>query len=227
MRQARRPTRPAGFTLIELLVVISVILLLAALVAPMIQRSLAMAMRSSCQTNLRQLGVATQMYANAWGLYILPAFPTYTNPVITFRHAPGFDYWWHGVGREGGLWPAFIIDVKAFVCPENDAVNPMASCSYTHNWAPWNGVDNVTPAARKVQKVQDPDRTIIYTESYNPVIWDWQWADGSGSLFHRLLDRHGSGNAKGPNCLYMDGHADHRIRLQLEIPDFTPIDDHE
>lgn len=229
MSKSRRPTAAGagnrrGFTLIELLVVMSVIMLLAALLSPLIRRSISMAVRTQCQTNLRQLGVGNQMYSNNWDMYILPAHYT---PHQSLIHAPGFPYWWHGVGRKGGLWPEYVNDPKAFVCPNNDSVNPMAACSYTHNWAPWNIIPNVCPAQRKVQKVGEPQTTITFTESYNPVIWDWLYADGSGSLFPRLLDRHGTGYAKGPNCLYMDGRADFRIRLELGIPDFSPISDHD
>ncbi len=218
-----------AFTLIELLVVIAVITLLAALVSPLIRSSIALAASTQCKSNLRQLGAAMQMYSNNWDLYILPAYYTYPwgSSSTAIEHAPGFMYWWHGVGRKGALWPDYANDRKVFVCPETDATNPMASCSYTHNWAPWNGIPNVTPAEKRVQKVADPQRTIIVTESYNPVIWDWRREDGSGSLFNRLLDRHGSGDRKGPNCLYMDQHSDHRVRLKLDIPDFTPINDHE
>ena len=167
-----RTAHRGGFTLIELLVVMAVIMLLAALVSPMIRRSISLAVRTQCQTNLRQIGVGMQMYSNNWGMFILPAWRTYSNPKIGYEHAPGFTYWWHGIGRRGNIWPEYVNDRKSFVCPNNDSTDPMHSCSYTHNWAPWNGVPSVTPAQRKVAKVDDPQHTIVVTESYNPVIWD-------------------------------------------------------
>ena len=224
--RTRRTGAPSAFTLIELLVVMAVIMMLAALLSPMIRQSVSLAARTQCIGQLKQLGVGMQMYSNNWDMHILPAYRTYSDPKETFVHAPGFDYWWHGVGREGYLWPNYVNDVKVFICPNNTSSNPQHSCSYTHNWAPWNGVPDVTEAQRKVQRVDDPTRTIVVTESYNPVIWDWQYKDGSGSLFPRLLDRHGSGDNKGCCCLYIDGRADFRVRLKLDIPDFTPINDH-
>ena len=51
-----------AFTLIELLAVMAVVALLAALVLPALSRSKGSAQRIRCFSNLRQLGVATQMY---------------------------------------------------------------------------------------------------------------------------------------------------------------------
>ena len=51
-----------GFTLIELLVVIAVIAILAALLLPTLARSKDSAKRVRCVSNLRQLGLAAQLY---------------------------------------------------------------------------------------------------------------------------------------------------------------------
>lgn len=51
-----------AFTLVELLVVLSVIAILAALVLPVLSRSKSSARRIQCVSNLRQLGLAGQMY---------------------------------------------------------------------------------------------------------------------------------------------------------------------
>jgi prepilin-type N-terminal cleavage/methylation domain-containing protein/prepilin-type processing-associated H-X9-DG protein len=52
-----------GFTLIELLVVISIIALLAAILFPVFLRAREKARAASCQSNLKQLGLAVLQYA--------------------------------------------------------------------------------------------------------------------------------------------------------------------
>src|SRR3954462_9321456 len=54
--------RKQGFTLIELLVVIAIIAILASILFPVFARARENARRSSCQSNLKQLGLAFAQY---------------------------------------------------------------------------------------------------------------------------------------------------------------------
>ncbi len=56
--------RKCGFTLVELLVVIAVIAILAALALPALARAKKQAQRTVCLSNLKQVGVGIQLYAD-------------------------------------------------------------------------------------------------------------------------------------------------------------------
>jgi prepilin-type N-terminal cleavage/methylation domain-containing protein/prepilin-type processing-associated H-X9-DG protein len=56
-------SKKKGFTLIELLVVIAIIALLAAILFPVFGRARENARKATCQSNLKQIGLAMQMYS--------------------------------------------------------------------------------------------------------------------------------------------------------------------
>ncbi len=78
--------RGKGFTLIELLVVIAIIAILAAILFPVFARARAQARRSVCLSNLKQLGMATLMYAQDYD-GVLPVEPTNGNPHLGLTRA--------------------------------------------------------------------------------------------------------------------------------------------
>jgi prepilin-type N-terminal cleavage/methylation domain-containing protein len=61
----RSRNRRTGFTLVELLVVIAIIGTLVGLLLPAVQAARESARRSSCQNNLKQIGVALHNYHDA------------------------------------------------------------------------------------------------------------------------------------------------------------------
>jgi len=100
--------RDKGFTLIELLVVIAIIAILAAILFPIFMRAKESARVSACVSNLRQIGIALQTYAEAWHG---------TNPVVAniwaWNHPDGTD-------RSTNILPkvlqAYVRNIDVFKC---------------------------------------------------------------------------------------------------------------
>ena len=72
--------RSQGFTLIELLVVIAIIAILAAILFPGFARARENARRSSCQSNLKQIGLSALQYAQDYDEKWMPHEDAYRFP---------------------------------------------------------------------------------------------------------------------------------------------------
>jgi len=201
-RRLRNSTRvKPGFTLIELLVVIAIIALLAAILFPVFARARENARRSSCQNNMKQIGVGIAQYTQDYD-ELLP---------ITTQNG------WDAESRNDNgtvakaTWrqtlQPYVKSAQLFQCPSNPQKNNVAdlevpgvyprinrSYAVNKNYIQANAIANIQQPAAKLMVVEALyDGTFLST---NQCCWDagiWTTRGWSGHLGTM-------------NCLFGDGH---------------------
>ncbi len=169
-----------AFTLIELLVVIAIIAILAAILFPVFAKAREKARQSSCQSNVKQLGIALASYAQ-----------DYDERLHLHRNTQS-TYGWMD------MTAPYIKNEQIHRCPSNNRAAtrvgavPNVATHYGWNWRQL-GSDTW---GRSLGEVTMPAETIAYGDSNSYVI---SWYE----YYYHPEDIHN----EGTNLVFVDGHA--------------------
>jgi len=205
--------RRSAFTLIELLVVIAIIAILAAILFPVFARAREKARAASCMSNLKQLGLALEMYSSDHDDY----YPWAVDPAD--QNLP--EIW-----NSHPAWQAMI----PFMPRIKDALMP-----YTKNRQIWgcrsdNGFTVLegtglaldgTPTAFDAFGTSYMWRTEVAFARCGPSLLDRPTE--TNILFDGHGTWHGSANSGRWNVLYGDGHVKSANSAQLDDAWATPV----
>lgn len=215
MRESMRNKK--AFTLIELLVVISIIALLMGVLLPSLAKARTIAKRTLCGSNIRQIGIATEMYTSDYD-YCYPA----SEDAVEDPKNPGKTYFlWMGRGFRGIIKPYLDNQegrTSVLCCPGDktqddkyDATSYGYSMSFYHSVEQINSIKSVAgtyanpqePVLQRAGNAKFPSQKIIYGEWYS----NHEHIDNDGGWWCFEGTR---------NFIFVDGHIDYIKAIDLE-----------
>ncbi|BCM90797.1 hypothetical protein IAD21_02659 [Abditibacteriota bacterium] len=140
--------KTTGFTLIELLVVIAIIALLAAILFPVFARARENARKSSCQSNLRQIGLGWLQYTQDYDELSVPIR-------VGALGTAQFDSY-------SNLIQPYVKSTQLFKCPSN--TNSNSPVHYTYNFS--IGVGPSAASARSLAGIALPSQTPVFADAW-------------------------------------------------------------
>lgn len=194
-----------AFTLIELLVVIAIIAILSSMIFPSFARAREMARRTSCASNLRQLGLAVQQYTQDYDERLPGAW--------SGTQGEGKDGGWiyylkcglvgtpaQFDGTKGAIYP-YTKSVQILVCP-SDTEGQRSGDSYAINSCALSTPDASKYAAGKSDAAfEETSKWMLFSEEGTI---QRSTDDGYQLIDANIFsDRH----LDGSNIAFMDGHV--------------------
>ena len=205
--------RKKAFTLIELLVVIAIIAILAAILFPVFARARENARKSSCQSNLKQIGTAALMYAQDYDEKHVPTSVGYGTPVYrTWWGRPlGIAPTFTGIDLNDGLLQPYLKNAQINKCPSwetEDATEEGGRTGNSFGYAfnsryLFRGV-SLSAINRPAETVMMADAAKLNNSTGSMVNFDV--LDPINSLHYPHSRVHARHNGTG-NVLFVDGHV--------------------
>lgn len=220
-----------GFTLIELLVVIAIIAILAAILFPVFSRARENARRTSCLSNMKQIGIGIMQYTQDyderyprfWGG--IGADDRYANPddIETDTGKPGGVFLVApnpgGAAAHYRTWMDFVYpyvkNVQIFICPSRGQERTtygysVAFSGYSNYTSQFGGPDiRSTPiSAASVTHSAEVMVVVEYTSPYNYTTDPYNVYSNAINTTNDIVTPH----LEGGTAAYADGHAKWRPR---------------